>query len=84
MSDWQPARLRSLVHPVTREFYNGSPLYSAKEREEQSRKIFHVRVWDRPDQVLVAHYRERGCDAKRFFLIKEINNAACEHEVVTD
>jgi hypothetical protein len=84
MDEWQPARLRNRVHPVVEDTFMGMPLYSDREKDEQNKKIFHVRIWDNPHKELVAHYRARGCDSKRFFLIKEIHNAACEHEVVTD
>ena len=81
--EWQPARLLSRVHPLLDSFMGRLP-FSKEQCEEQSKKIYHIRLWESPDSIVVAHYRARGCDSKRFFLIKEIHNAACEHEVVTD
>lgn len=79
--DWQPARIRLGQHPMLPNNYWAA---SPEERKEMQSRMVHIRE-SVGNSYAESLYRERGCTATRFFIIKEYpRRIVCEHEILTD
>jgi hypothetical protein len=82
VSEWQPARLFHKPH----ENYFGEEKLNKELLSDLTRKVIYVQPIDLNfvDPITIEEYTRAGCSCEKFWLIRDMNRVACEHEILTD